>query len=135
MAVTLGSTGITFPDSTTQTTAAGASGALQVTLTAASTITAGQVLQYTTGTNVTPVAATTLDSTKLVGIASNSASTSGSVVVSTWGSIDTNQTGLTPQSNYYVNSAGALTTTSTAPNVAIGKALSATSILLKALTV
>jgi hypothetical protein len=130
MPTTLVSTGITFPDSTTQTTAA-TGGSIRGTFTAASTITAGQVVQFTTGTNVTPVAATTLDSTKVIGIANASASTSASVVVNLWGGIDRNQSGLTPNTTYYVNSAGALTTSSTAPNVSMGKALTATTFLLK----
>jgi hypothetical protein len=135
MAVTLGSTGITFPDATTQTTAASGSGAPQATFTAAAAITAGQVVQFTTGTNVQAVAGATLDGTKIIGIANASASSSAPVLVNLFGGTDANQTGLTPNSTYYVNAAGALTTTSTAPNVKIGRATSATSILIKGLTI
>lgn len=68
MAVTLGSTGITFPDATTQTTAATGGGALQVTLTAASAITAGQVVQYTTGTSVEAVTGTVASQSAVINI-------------------------------------------------------------------
>jgi hypothetical protein len=80
-----------------------------------------------TDTNLTPA--------NVIGIANSSASAAASVVVNTFGSVVTNQTGLTAQSNYYVDPTGTLTTSSTSPNVSIGKALSTTSLLLKALTV
>ena len=78
---------------------------------------------------------TNLDSTKVIGIANASASSSASVLVNVLGGTDANQTGLTANSTYYVDGAGALTTTSTAPNVKIGRATSATSILIKGLTI
>ena len=78
---------------------------------------------------------TNLDSTKIVGIANASASASASVLVNLFGGVSTNQSGLTPNSNYYVDQTGVLTTSSTSPNVSIGKALSATSIVLKTLTI
>ena len=81
------------------------------------------------------VADTNLTPANVIGIANASASAAASVVVNTWGSVVTNQTGLTAQSTYYVDQTGALTTTSTSPNVSMGKALSSTSLLLKALTV
>jgi len=80
-----------------------------------------------TDTNLTPA--------NVIGIANASASAAASVVVNTFGSVVTNQTGLTAQSNYYVDPTGTLTTSSTSPNVSMGKALSSTSLLLKALTV
>jgi len=80
-----------------------------------------------TDTNLTPA--------NVIGIANASASAAASVVVNTFGSVVTNQSGLTAQSNYYVDQTGTLTTSSTSPNVSIGKALSTTSLLLKALTV
>jgi hypothetical protein len=78
---------------------------------------------------------TNLDGTKIIGIANASASASASVLVNVLGGTSANQTGLTANSTYYVDGAGALTTTSTAPNVKIGRATSATSILIKGLTI
>ena len=74
---------------------------------------------------------TNLDSTKVIGIANASASSSASVVVNLWGGISTNQSGLTPNTTYYVDATGALTTSSTAPSLSMGKALTASTILLK----
>jgi len=74
---------------------------------------------------------TNLDSTKVIGIANASASAAASVVVNLWGGISTNQSGLTPNTTYYVDVTGALTTSSTAPNLSMGKALTASTILLK----
>ena len=64
-----------------------------------------------------------------IGIAQNSAINGASVTVKLPYQIDTNQTGLTAGSTYYVSNAGALTTTSTG-NSLIGKALSATNLLI-----
>jgi hypothetical protein len=47
------------------------------------------------------------------------------------GGVSTNQTGLSPGSTYYVQTNGSLLTTPDNPSVIAGKALSATSILLK----
>jgi len=78
---------------------------------------------------------TNLDSTKVIGIADASASAAASVLVNVLGGTDTHQTSLTANSTYYVSATGALTTTSTAPNVKIGRATSATSILIQGLTI
>jgi hypothetical protein len=77
------------------------------------------------------ITSTNLDSTKVIGIANASASSSASVVVNLWGGISTNQSGLTPNTTYYVDATGTLTTSSTAPSLSMGKALTASTILLK----
>jgi len=76
-----------------------------------------------------------LNSTSLIGIANASAASGASVLVNVLGGISTNQTGLTTQSTYYVTQTGTLTTSSASPNVSLGKALSATSLLIKGLTI
>ena len=78
---------------------------------------------------------TNLVSANLIGIANASASASASVLVNVLGGVDTNQTGLTTNSTYYVTPSGTLTTTSTSPNVKIGRAISATSLLLQGLSI
>lgn len=76
-----------------------------------------------------------LTSTSLIGIANASAASGASVVVNVLGGVDTHQAGLTTQSTYYVTQTGTLTTSSASPNVSVGKAISATSILIKGLTI
>lgn len=79
---------------------------------------------------VTVVSSNISDGAIVLGIAQSSVSNGQSVTVKTLGAIDTQQSGLTINSTYYVNEAGNLSTVSTSPNVLLGKALSATSILI-----
>ena len=76
-----------------------------------------------------------LNDAKIVGIASNTVTTGQLVTVDLLGGYNRNQAGLTNWTVYYVDPAGALTTTSTAPNVKIGKSTSATAIQIKAPTI
>lgn len=76
-----------------------------------------------------------LTDAKIVGIASETVTNGQPVRVDLLAGLNKSQTGLTPQSIYYVDVTGALTTTSTAPNVKIGRANTATSIQMKALTI
>ena len=75
--------------------------------------------------------ATNLTSTNFVGITDQAIASgaSGSVVVQ--GGVGAGQTSLTIGSTYYVQADGTISTVSTSPAVNIGKALSATTILLK----
>ena len=68
--------------------------------------------------------------TNWVGVATNSAANGAAVNVAMQGAVATNQTGLTTGTTYYLDSAGALTTSSSATGYKIGKALSATSLLI-----
>ena len=68
--------------------------------------------------------------TNWVGVATNSALNGASVNVAMQGSVVTNQTGLTTGTTYYLTSTGALTTSSSATGYKLGKALSATSLLI-----
>ena len=65
-----------------------------------------------------------------IGIAQAAASNGQPVSVKLPYSIDTNQTGLTANSNYYVSGTGTLTTSAGTTNFLIGKATSATNLLI-----
>jgi hypothetical protein len=64
----------------------------------------------------------------VIGIANASVSNGASVPVATFGGTATNQTGLSPNTLYYVNSSGITATSTNA--TAIGKAISATSMII-----
>jgi hypothetical protein len=68
-------------------------------------------------------------STNFVGLSEASAADGASVNVTTLGGVNTGVSGLTPGADYYVDSAGTLTTSAT-NNTLVGKALSATSLLV-----
>ena len=67
--------------------------------------------------------------TNFIGISEASATNGQSVTITTLGGVNTNVSGLSAGSKYYVDSAGALTTSSVS-GVEAGKALSATSLLV-----
>jgi hypothetical protein len=83
---------------------------------------------YSTNSQVFEPGYTTV--TNWVGVATNSASGGGDVDVAMLGAVVTNQTGLTTGTTYYLSSTGALTTSSSATGYKIGKALSATNLLI-----
>ena len=68
-------------------------------------------------------------SAKVLGIAQSTVANGANVSVATLGGVDTNQSGLTVNNDYYVSSNGTLTTTST-NNVLIGRAVAATKLLI-----
>ena len=74
---------------------------------------------------------TNLTSTNLLGIAAGAISDTATGTINTWGSRNEVQTSLTIGSDYYVQSDGTITTTSTSPAQLIGKAISATQINIK----
>ena len=67
----------------------------------------------------------------IIGLANETVSSGGTVKVNTTGTIDANQTGLTPGSDIYVNTDGTLSATATNSNYKIGVASSATEILVQ----
>jgi hypothetical protein len=71
-----------------------------------------------------------LASTKIVGVAQESGTSGQTKKVALKGGVDSTRSGFTPQSIYYVQSDGTVSTASTAPAVKLGRALSATSLLL-----
>ena len=74
---------------------------------------------------------TNLTSTNLLGIASGAISDTATGTINTWGSRNEVQTSLTIGSDYYVQTDGTISTTSTSPAQLIGKAITATQINMK----
>jgi len=85
---------------------------------------------YGTAT-VIQVGSTNLTSTNLLGIASGAISDTATGTINTWGSRNEVQTSLTIGSDYYVQTDGTISTTSTSPAQLIGKAITATQINIK----
>jgi len=85
---------------------------------------------YGTGI-VFSVGSTNLTSTNLLGIAAGAISDTATGTINTWGSRNEVQTSLTIGSDYYVQTDGTITTTSTSPAQLIGTAISATQINIK----
>ena len=78
---------------------------------------------------------TNLTTTNFVGIASKAISNTATGPITLQGGVSTNQSSLTSGSTYYVQADGTVSTVSTAPAVNIGKALNATTLKLKGLSV
>ena len=74
---------------------------------------------------------TNLTATNFVGMPDKAYVNGATAVVALEGGVSTNQTSLTIGSTYYVQSNGTLATTAGTPSVEAGKAISATSLLLK----
>jgi len=72
-----------------------------------------------------------LTATNLLGIAAGAITSGASGAINTWGSRNEVQTSLTVASDYYVQSDGTITTTSTSPAQLIGQAITATQINIK----
>ena len=85
---------------------------------------------YGTGI-VFSIGSTNLTSTNLLGVASGAILDTATGTINTWGSRNEVQTGLTIGSDYYVQTDGTITTTSTSPAQLIGTAISATQINIK----
>jgi hypothetical protein len=75
--------------------------------------------------------ATNVTTTNFVGFSSANYTNGQTATINTIGALDTNQTGLTPGSAYYVTNAGTLSTTADTPSVYAGVALAATKIIVK----
>jgi hypothetical protein len=76
-----------------------------------------------------------LTSTNFVGITTEAISNTATGSITLQGGVSTNQSSLTSGSTYYVQADGTVSTVSTAPAVNIGKALNATTLKLKGLSV
>ena len=81
------------------------------------------------------VQATNLTTSNFVGITSKAISDTATGPITLQGGISTNQSSLTVGSTYYVQANGTVSTVSTSPAVNIGKALNATTLKLKGLSV
>ena len=77
------------------------------------------------------ITSTNLTATNLLGVASGAILDTATGTINTWGSRNEVQTGLTIASDYYVQTDGTITTTSTSPAQLIGTAISATQINIK----
>lgn len=77
------------------------------------------------------VGLSTLTATNFLGTSQAAYTDTQTASIMLQGSVSTNQTGLTIGSTYYVQLDGTLATTAGTPSVIAGKALSATSLLLK----
>ena len=73
---------------------------------------------------------TNLSAAKIIGVAQESGTTGQTKKVALKGGVDSARTGLTPQTTYYVQSDGTVSTSSTSPAVKLGRALSSTALLL-----
>ena len=78
---------------------------------------------------------TNLTTTNFVGITSKAISNTATGPITLQGGVSTNQSSLTVGSTYYVQANGTVSTVSTSPAVNIGKALNATTLKLKGLSV
>ena len=83
------------------------------------------------GQIATTVTATNLTSTNFVGTSTAAYTNGQTATIAIQGGLSTNQTGLTIGSTYYAQGDGTISTVSTSPAINIGKALSATTLLLK----
>ena len=72
-----------------------------------------------------------LTSTNFIGLSKGDYADGDAVKINTIGSVDTNQSGLTAGSLYYVQLNGSLLTTADSPSVEAGIALNSTDLLLK----
>ncbi len=75
---------------------------------------------------------TTLTTTNFIGTTTAAYTDTQTATVTLPAGVSTNQSGLTPSSVYYIQEDGTLATTPDDPSVEIGRALSSTSLLLKA---
>jgi len=80
---------------------------------------------------VAQIVPSNLTATNLLGIAAGAITSGASGAINTWGSRNEVQTSLTVASDYYVQSDGTITTTSTSPAQLIGQAITATQINIK----
>mgnify|MGYP003628459736 FL=1 len=81
--------------------------------------------------STTDTFSTNLSSTNFVGITAEAITSGATGVVVPQGGVATNLSSLTIGSEYYVQANGTVSTVSTSPAVNIGKAISATSLILK----
>ena len=83
------------------------------------------------GQIATTIITTTLTASNFVGTSTAAYTNGQTATIAVQGGLSTNQTGLTIGSTYFVQPAGTLATTAGTPSVNAGKALSATTLLLK----
>ena len=102
---------------------------------ASGTLPNGKAVVLKSDGTVELVTSSNLTSTNFVGITAKAITSGATGKVTLQGGLSTNQTGLTVGSTYYVQTDGTVSTVSTAPAVNIGKALNATTLKLRGLSV
>jgi hypothetical protein len=82
------------------------------------------------GQMATTISATNLTATNLIGTSTDAYADAATSTIMLKGGISTSQSGLTIGSDYYVQNNGTLSTTAASPSVKLGKAITATTVLL-----
>ena len=100
-----------------------------VNFVAAENISAGQAVALKTDGRIEAADSGNLEN--VIGLAAEAITSGNTGEVNVFGGINEAQSGLTIGANYYVNSSGSLTTSNTEPYVALGQAISATTINLR----
>ena len=103
-----------------------------VEFTAAENISSGQAVALKTDGQIE--AADSANLANVIGLAAAAITSGATGDINVFGGINEAQTGLTIGSNYYINSSGSLTTSNTRPYLALGQAISATTINLRDLS-
>lgn len=128
--VTTDETKLYVGDGTTAGGNLAAGGERQYNFTASGAITAGDPV-IVNNSGLIEAVNLNLTSENFVGFATQTLADTETGVVSLRGSVNEDQTGLTPGATYYVQTNGSLSTTPDTPSVVAGVALSATEILVK----
>jgi hypothetical protein len=100
-----------------------------VEFTAAENISSGQAVALKTDGQIE--AADSANLANVIGLAAAAITSGATGDINVFGGINEVQSGLTIGSNYYINSSGSLTTSNSKPYVALGQAISATTINLR----
>lgn len=104
-----------------------------ITLKASGAISAGDPVIINSDGTVSSVGGspTNLTTENYLGVANETCSSGHNVKVQLGGSVDENQSGLTPGQAYYIQNDGSLSTTEATPSVVAGTALTATKLMVK----
>ena len=100
-----------------------------VEFTAAENISSGQAVALKTDGQIE--AADSANLANVIGLAAAAITSGATGDINVFGGINEAQSSLTIGTNYYINSSGSLTTSSTFPNIELGQAISATTINLR----
>tara|TARA_R110002126_G_scaffold119119_2_gene259896 strand:- start:409 stop:1491 length:1083 start_codon:yes stop_codon:yes gene_type:complete len=103
-----------------------------VEFTAAENISSGQAVALKTDGQIE--AADSANLANVIGLAAAAITSGATGDINVFGGINEAQSSLTIGTNYYINSSGSLTTSSTFPNIELGQAISATTINLRDLS-
>ena len=130
MATSLTAVGVTFPDSTVQTTAAFSAGGTLKAVASGSLSDGSTVVVNADGT-VSAVSSINLTSENFIGISDGAYTNGQTATILIAGSVSEVQTGLTAGQAYYVLPDGTLSQTPGTPSVFAGTAIAATKLLVQ----